>query len=357
LIELDVTLPLDHFSLRVELQSEARSLAVLGPSGAGKTSILETIAGLRPKARGHVRIDNQVMMDSRSGAWVRPEHRRVGYVPQDAALFPHLTVEGNVRFGLARETGTGCSFDDAVNTLEIGGLLRRYPATLSGGEKQRVALARALASSPRLLLLDEPLAALDAELKERIFPYLLRIKDQAHLRTIYVTHNLGEAIAFADEAVIIRGGRIDQKGLPAEILNPPGPRLSDFRLVTDNIVAGKLRRDPLFSGSLLLDTDSGVSLIVPSHPMASDGERAVYALPEEDVIVSTARPVAISARNVLEAKVTQVAFVDSDAIVRFAWAALQIRARLTMAAVSDLELKAGDHAWLIIKSHSMRKLG
>jgi molybdate transport system ATP-binding protein len=339
------------------LRTDAQSLAILGPSGAGKTSILEVIAGLRPSARGRLRIGEHVLMDSRSNLWVRPEHRRVGYVPQNAALFPHLTVEGNVRFGLARASGQGRCFDDAVNTLEIARLLHRYPATLSGGEKQRVALARALASSPRLLLLDEPLAALDVELKERIFPYLLRIKDDAHLRTIYVTHNTGEAIAFADEAVIVRAGRIDQTGPPAEILSPAVARLSDIGLVSDNIVSGRLRRDRSRAGMLFLDIEAGLSLIVPSVTSAKDGDKGVYALPEEDVLVSSAPLVAISARNVIEAQVAQIALVDSDAVVRFTSAGLQIRARLTGAALSELCLQIGDRAWLIIKSHSMRKLG
>ena len=357
MIDLDVSLPLDHFVLAVALRTDAQSLAILGPSGAGKTSILEIIAGLRPGARGRLRIGKRVLMDSSSGVWVRPEHRRVGYVPQGAALFPHLTVERNVRFGLAPGGERRDCFDEAVNTLEIAGLLNRYPATLSGGEKQRVALARALASSPQILLLDEPLAALDFELKERIFPYLLRIKDDAQLRTVYVTHNIGEAIAFADEAVIIRAGRVDQTGPPAEVLSPAVARLSDLMLASDNIVSGRLRRDSSGSGALFLDIQAGASLIVPSFADAKDGGRAVYALPEEDVLVSTIPPVAISARNVIEAQVAEVALVDSDAIVRFRTTGLQVRARLTSAAVSELALQNGARAWLIIKSHSLRKLG
>lgn len=343
--------------LEVALRTDAQSLAILGPSGAGKTSILEIIAGLRPEARGRLRIGEQVLMDSSSGVWVRPEHRRVGYVPQGAALFPHLTVEGNVRFGLARGGEERDCFDEAVNTLEIAGLLNRYPATLSGGEKQRVALARALASSPQILLLDEPLAALDIELKERIIPYLLRIKEDAQLRTLYVTHNIGEAIAFADQAVIIRAGRLDQAGPPAEVLSRAASRLSDLRLVSDNIVSGRLRRDSSGSGTLFLDIQAGVSLIVPSSAEAKNGERAVYALPEEDVLVSTIPPAAISARNVIEAQVAEVALVESEAVVGFRTTGLQIRARLSCAALSELALRSGKRAWLIFKSHSLRKLG
>jgi molybdate transport system ATP-binding protein len=219
MIEIDVELPLSRFPLRIAARLESRSIAVLGPSGSGKTSLLETIAGLRRRASGRVFIDGEALMDSGANVLLPPERRRVGYVPQDACLFPHLDVRGNVRFGM--KSGREALFDDAVGILEIAPLLERFPATLSGGERQRVALARAIATGPRLLLLDEPLAAVDVELKERILPYLLRVRETLRVPLLYVTHNAGEAEAVAEEALLLREGAVAWHGKASAILARP----------------------------------------------------------------------------------------------------------------------------------------
>jgi len=218
LIELDVRLPLAGFVLEVRARFESSAVAVLGPSGAGKTSLLEAIAGLR-KAAGRIAIAGETVLDSERSVNLPPERRRVGYVPQDSLLFPHLTAAENVRFAL-QDGGRGAGiFDEAVSILEIGTLLDRYPATLSGGERQRVSLARALATRPRLLLLDEPLAAVDVELKGRILPYLLRVRDEMRIPMLYVTHNAGEAVLLAREALLLREGRVEAAGPTAELLS------------------------------------------------------------------------------------------------------------------------------------------
>src|SRR5439155_5163925 len=210
-IELSFELPLATAELRVEAELPAAVTAVMGPSGAGKTSLLEAIAGLRRKARGRIACHDVVFLDSARHLRLAPERRRVGYVPQDAGLFPHLTALGNVRFGARAGTRQA---ETAIETLEIGPLLARYPASLSGGEKQRVALARALATAPRMLLLDEPLAALDVELKERVLPYLMRIRDEWKVPILYVTHNVGEALALAGHVLFLRAGRVEAQGAP-----------------------------------------------------------------------------------------------------------------------------------------------
>src|SRR5262249_45124913 len=184
---------------------------------------LETIAGLRPRAAGRIAIDGEALLDSTQGVHVPPEHRRIGYVPQDALLFPHLNVARNVRFGPPAGAASDRIFEDAVSILEIRPFLGRCPATLGGGEKQRVALARAIATGPRLLLLDEPLAAVDVAHRERILPYLLRIQNEMRLPFIYVTHNAGEAEALAAEAILLRDGKVAGPGGPADVL-PAGTR-------------------------------------------------------------------------------------------------------------------------------------
>src|SRR5262245_37056704 len=207
-------------SLEVAVTLAGKVTAILGPSGSGKTSLLEVIAGLRTGAEGRVVIDQTTFLDSGEGVRLAPERRGIGYVPQEPALFPHLVVRDNVRYGLRDAIGAGRLFDETIALLEIGPLMHRFPRTLSGGEAQRVALARALVTRPRLLLLDEPLAALDAELKGRILPYLMRVRDESKVPMLYVTHHAGEALALADEALVLRAGRVEVKGPAREVLSP-----------------------------------------------------------------------------------------------------------------------------------------
>jgi molybdate transport system ATP-binding protein len=202
-IEIDVELPLAHFTLAVRCALEEKVTAIVGPSGSGKTSLIESIAGLRPRARGRIVIDG----DDVSG--LPPERRRIGYVPQDIALFPHLDVRRNLIFG------GSARFDDIVGILELAPFLDRTPASLSGGERQRVALGRALMTAPRLLLLDEPLAAVDQPLRERVLEFLRRVRDLG-VPIVYVTHLPFEAMALAAWSVTLEKGRVVAQGrMPA----------------------------------------------------------------------------------------------------------------------------------------------
>ena len=212
-------LPLAPFTLEVDVVLAARITAVFGASGSGKTSLLEVIAGLRRPAAGSVTLDGEVITDASRGILRPPEKRAIGYVPQDGALFPHLSVRANLLYG--RPTGAprppGLTFEHVTEILEITPLVDRSPATLSAGEKQRVALGRALLAAPRLLLLDEPLAGLDLPLRERLLPYLLRVRDEFALPMVYVTHSPDEVIALCDEALVLEQGRIVRRGKPADL--------------------------------------------------------------------------------------------------------------------------------------------
>lgn len=198
-----IVLPLESFDLRIEtLTCTGPVTGLFGPSGAGKTSLLEMIAGLRRPRAGRIAVADTVLEDVERGLYLPPRRRRIGYVPQDLALFPHLDVRRNVLYGRPRETAADDSeFRRVIDVLEIGDLLDRPAPVLSGGERQRVALARALLSAPRLLLLDEPLAALDQRLKNRITPYLRRTRDEFHVPMLYVTHDLAEAEELCNEIV------------------------------------------------------------------------------------------------------------------------------------------------------------
>lgn len=207
-ITLDFVLRQGGFTLEVHEQFEARVVALFGPSGAGKTSILESIAGLRTPRRGVIRIGASTLFDSEVAVDVPANRRRVGYVPQDQALFPHLNVRRNILYGV--DSGGVQAVEPVVGLLELGPVLDRSIGVLSGGERQRVALARALMTSPAVLLLDEPLTALDSALRSRILPYLERIRDEFEIPMVYVSHDLAEVRVMADWVVVLEGGRVVQ---------------------------------------------------------------------------------------------------------------------------------------------------
>jgi molybdate transport system ATP-binding protein len=205
-IDLDIELTQGSFVLAARARLDARAAALFGPSGAGKTTILDAIAGLRTPRRGSITIDGRVLFSSEQRLNLPPHHRRVGYVPQDVALFPHMDVRRNLLYG--RHPGVSPDLDRVVGMLEVAGLLDRRVTDLSGGERQRVALGRALMSGPSLLLLDEPLAAVDVPLRRRILPYLQRVRDELVVPIIYVSHDREEVEALADVVVMMEGGRV-----------------------------------------------------------------------------------------------------------------------------------------------------
>jgi molybdate transport system ATP-binding protein len=202
LIVRDLVLPLADFTLDVSLKTSRGATALYGPSGAGKTTLLELIAGIRRPRSGRIEMDGRVVCDD--GVWIPPRHRRVGYVPQDDALFPHLSVRQNVFYGAAGAENSG----DVIDVLEIGTLFDRRVHRLSGGERKRVALARALLTRPDLLLLDEPLAGVDLALRDRVLEYLVRVRDELPVPTIYVTHHMQEVEAICEEIVVLERGRV-----------------------------------------------------------------------------------------------------------------------------------------------------
>lgn len=206
MIALDVELEQGTFTLLARFEIDSRAAALFGPSGAGKTTVLDTIAGLRTPRRGSIAIDDRVLFSSSARVDVPPHQRRVGYVPQDVALFPHMNVRANLLYG--SHQGTSPVLERVLEMLEISELVDRRVTELSGGERQRVALGRALMSGPSLLLLDEPLAAVDVPLRRRILPYLQRVRDELKVPIVYVSHDREEAAALADTVVHIENGRI-----------------------------------------------------------------------------------------------------------------------------------------------------
>jgi molybdate transport system ATP-binding protein len=222
-IAVDIELVQGTFVLTAAIRIEARTAALFGPSGAGKTTILDAIAGLRTPRRGTIAVDGRVLFASADRINVPPHQRRVGYVPQDVALFPHMNVKSNLLYG--RHPGVSPDLDRVVSMLEIDRLLARGVTELSGGERQRVAVGRALMSGPSLLLLDEPLAAVDVPLRRRILPYLQRVRDELRIPIVYVSHDRDEVAELAEVVVLIDGGKVigmeDVRGFQQRAMPPP----------------------------------------------------------------------------------------------------------------------------------------
>jgi molybdate transport system ATP-binding protein len=210
MIQLEFEVRQGDFVLTIGERFSARVTALFGPSGAGKTTVLDAIAGLRVPAAGRIAIGHRVLFDSAARVNLPPHLRHVGYVTQDVALFPHMNVRRNIEYG--RRRGQKLELSAVAQMLEIQGLLERGVPTLSGGERQRVALARALMSAPELLLLDEPLAAIDVELRRRILPYLERVRDSLGVPIIYVTHDREELRQLADHVIVLERGIVVRSG-------------------------------------------------------------------------------------------------------------------------------------------------
>ncbi|HXY38551.1 MAG TPA: molybdenum ABC transporter ATP-binding protein [Vicinamibacteria bacterium] len=353
-LELDLELPLARFTLRLGASLPADVTAVMGPSGSGKTSLLEAIAGLRRRARGRVVLEGEPLLDTARGLSRPPERRRVGYVPQDAGLFPHLTVIDNVRFG-AR--GDAASVDAAVETLELRPLLGRMPRSLSGGERQRVALARALATRPRLLLLDEPLAALDVELRDRVLPWLLRVRRAWSLPCLYVTHNVGEALAAAAHLLLLGEGRLEAAGDPRSLLAVPA-LAREAQAGIENLLPALVVAHDGAAGVTRVRTDGGLEVTVALDEERAPGAAVTLAVRAEDVLVASVEPVGLSARNVYAATVGSSERTGSDVTLRCALrdGGGELLARITPAAVAALGVEVGRPVWLAVKSHSIRLL-
>jgi molybdate transport system ATP-binding protein len=214
MLAIDVEKQLGDFHLAMKLQTEARTTALFGPSGAGKTTIVNLVAGLMMPDRGRIVLSDKVLFDSSTRVNIPPHRRHIGYVFQEGRLFPHLTVRRNLDYGRFMNGLTRDSDEERriIDLLDIGHLLNRRPGTLSGGERQRVAIGRALLTRPQLLLLDEPLASLDAPRKGEILPYLVRLRDQVGVPMIYVSHQAEEVKQIANEVVRVEAGRVAAVG-------------------------------------------------------------------------------------------------------------------------------------------------
>ena len=348
---------LGPFSLDVAFEAPARGITALyGPSGCGKTTILRCIAGLR-RMDGSLSVAGQVWQDDRAGVFRRPYERSVGYVFQEASLFPHLSVRRNLLYG-ARRASRGrrqdlLQFGDVVGLLGVSNLVDRSPAVLSGGERQRVAIGRALLSQPRLLLMDEPLAGLDQATKEGILPYLEALHERLSMPILYVSHDIREVARLADTIVVLSNGRPVCTGQIEEILE----RL-DLELGAGPFEAGVVLRARVAGHDLRFQMTrlvlNGQEIVIPGADLLV-GDEVRLRIRARDVALATVRPDAISVRNILSGTVLEIV---EDPHTAFAEVLVDIgggrlRARITRDASADLRLAVGTRVYALVKSISI----
>jgi molybdate transport system ATP-binding protein len=362
-LEVGLRLPLDRFELAVDLETSSRVTGVFGPSGSGKSSLLESIAGLRPRARGRIRFGDRLWLDSDKGVRVAPEARRVGFFPQESLLFPHLDVRGNLLSGARREQrkeGGERLFDDVVRTLEIAAILDRAVGTLSGGERQRVALGRALVAAPELLLLDEPLSALDLPLRRKILPFLRRVSDHFAVPTLVVSHDPLVAQTLCDELLVLGEGRLVARGAPAAVLLDPRVFPIAEREGFENVlpcVVGSVEADRALVRLGKEGTGPVVSVRVAEG--IAPGARTFVGLPASDILLALGAPGRISARNVLGGTIEEIDPFGGERIARvlLGEGIPPLAVELTVAACRDLDLQPGMEVEVIFKTVSARLFG
>jgi len=354
---LSLDLSFAQESFQMDLHHEFRMegcLGVLGRSGGGKTTLLRLIAGFERPQRGRIAFGKEVWCDTAQTIFVPPEARSVGYMFQSGALFPHMTVEQNLRYADKRRLAeNGASFEEIVQSFDLVRLLQRNPCGLSGGERQRVALARTLLTRPALLLLDEPLSALDAPARKEILTYLDALPQRFDTPVIYVSHAIEEIAALSDRVLLVKDGHIEAYGAVGETLNQYGltePATEDHPpSILEGTVASHDRQYQLTQIIL-----SGGSVYLPLAERKSIGDKVRLCIDPRNVAISLAPPTGMSIRNILQVKISAIEerlgtpFVD---IVLDADAAL-LRAQLTRAALADLKLDRGQSVHALIKSAS-----
>jgi molybdate transport system ATP-binding protein len=347
-IEVDVDHRFGDFRLHVSFKSEGRLTALFGPSGSGKTSLIGIVAGLTRPNYGRVVVNGEVLTDSERGIFVAKHRRRIGYVFQEGRLFPHLSVRRNLLYGrwFTPRRDRYTALDPIVELLGIGPLLERSPEALSGGEKQRVAIGRALLASPRLLLLDEPLASLDEERKAEILPYVERLRDETRVPIVYVSHSVAEVSRLAMTVAALSGGLLVDCGPAVDVLN----RLDivshgDVGTLLEAEVAA---HDAMF-GLTRLNTRAG-EFQIPAVKLPVGTFTRVRIRPE-DVMLAIAEPTGVSALNILHGSVVAIGAREGASLeVTIGCNGQKLRARVTRRSLEQLSLRPGVPVYAIIKA-------
>ncbi|MDR9764370.1 molybdenum ABC transporter ATP-binding protein [Rhizobium redzepovicii] len=340
---------LGGFLLDAAFTSERGVTALFGRSGSGKTSMIRIIAGLARPDEGRVILDGEALTETATGTFVPKHRRRFGYVFQEARLFPHLSVRANLSYGrwFTAKTVGGENFDRIVDLLGIEPLLERSPEKLSGGEKQRVAIGRALLFAPRLLLMDEPLAALDEARKAEILPYLERLRDQTEIPIIYVSHSIAEVARLANQVIVLSDGKVEATGPAVDILSRASAAADrkEAGALLEGIVESFDARHRLSTVAL-----KSSQLHIPGAALAP-GRPVRIRIPSRDVMLATVRPEGLSALNILEGRIEAISSDEDGTVeIRIDCGGDAILSRITALSCERLDLRPGKTVFAVIKT-------
>ncbi len=350
-LRLDVSLGLGALDLAASLDAPLGGVtALFGPSGSGKTTLLRIIAGLERRARGTVRIGDELWQDSGTNLFVPPHARRVGVVFQDARLFLHLSVEGNLRYGYRRTPAAERALtpDEVIEVLDLQPLLGRRPANLSGGERQRVAIGRALLASPRLLLMDEPLASLDEARKQQILPYIERLVERFHLPVIYVSHAIDEVLRLAGEVAFMAEGRVVAHGPLGAVTQRLDLREYVGRLDAGAVIAARVLDHDEANGITRLGFSGGM-LLGPRIDLP-EGAPVNVLIRSRDVALSLEPPRRSSFLNILEGHVVAIGHDEGPQAHVMVNVGVPLWARIMKRSVRELGLAEGTPVYALIKA-------
>ena len=356
MIDVDVDTRLGAFHLCAAFAADAPVIGLFGRSGAGKSSVVNAIAGTLEPARGSIRIDDRCLLDTASGINLPPEARRCGYVFQDSLLFPHLDVRTNLLYGHRRRRAAERFIEPArvIDLLGLAALLDRRPATLSGGERQRVAIGRALLAQPRILLFDEPLASLDAARKGEVLDYIERLRDDVRIPIVYVSHSAAEVARLADTIVMLADGRCTAVGSVEVIFGRRDLDRDDIREATSVIDARVARHDR--DDALTTLAFDGGELAVPMIE-APTGSRMRALVRARDVSLALRRPEGISIVNILPGRVRSIDVRDGVADVAVAVGSASLTARITRHSLRALAIREGLEVHALVKAVSLDSHG
>ncbi|MEZ5713764.1 MAG: molybdenum ABC transporter ATP-binding protein [Paracoccaceae bacterium] len=348
-LSVSITHRLPGFTVDATFHAPPGLTVLFGRSGSGKTTVVNAVAGLLRPDAGRITSEDTVLFDSAARVSLPPRHRRLGYIFQEGRLFPHLTVRQNLAYGrwFAPRTAPRESLDDVVEMLGIGHLLARRPAQLSGGEKARVAIGRALLAAPRLILADEPLAALDEPRKAEILPYFERLRDEVAVPILYVSHSAAEVARLATTVVVLEDGRVTHQGPAAEVLSDPQISPTGVREVGAVLETRVRAHHP----DGLTELAAGTATIFVPQVARAPGETIRIRIAAHDVILSRQRPVGLSALNILEGMVEAIrAGTGPGTIVSLSTPAGPVLARITRRSATALGLAPGTPCFAVIKS-------
>jgi molybdate transport system ATP-binding protein len=353
---VDIRLTLGSFTLQGNFRLEQPVTGVFGPSGAGKSTLLKVIAGLATPQTGRITLDGEVLFEAQRGIHLPPHRRRVGLVFQDSRLFPHLSIKSNLLYGLKLLSPVHRHFtlQQILDLLEIGHLLHRRPRHLSGGEKQRVALGRTLLASPRLLLLDEPLASLDENLKQQILPFLRRVRDELRIPMLYVSHAINEILSLTAQLVVLEQGRILGQGALLEVIHQENILGLARSLGLENVLQVEVLGHDSEMGHTAVQYDHHeLHLPLCNLPV---GTRTFAALRAVDVALAKRLLTDITIQNQLPGTIARLQRIADRVLVEVDIGVL-IQAEVTLKAVHDLRLAVGDPVYCLSKVRAWSYLG